>query len=150
VVFALGAERYALGLHEVERIVRAAEVTPLPRAPAVVLGVIEVEGQVLPVFNLRRRFGFPERPIDPDDYFLIAHTASRTVVLVIDAPHGVLERAPDRTIAAAGLTRGIEQIRGVIRLDDGLVLIHDLEALLSAAESRALAQALDADAVHGG
>ena len=55
VLFALDAGRYALPLESVERIVRAAEITPLPNTPAVVLGALDIAGDILPVFSLRRR-----------------------------------------------------------------------------------------------
>jgi purine-binding chemotaxis protein CheW len=150
VVFYLDTERYALPLAAVDRIVRAARVTPLPSAPGIVLGAIDVEGRVLPVFNIRRRFGLPERTIDPADHFLIARTARRTVVLVIDAPQGVLERPATGMIDAADIAPNIEHIQGVLRLDDGLVLIHDLEHFLSPDEARALDEALNQQASHAG
>jgi purine-binding chemotaxis protein CheW len=149
VVFSLDTGRYALPLAAVERIVRAVEVTRLPSAPPIVLGAIDVQGRVLPVFNLRRRFGLPERDIDPADQFVIARSASRTVVLVVDAAQGVLQSQLSDTTSAATLATGLEHIRGVIRLPDGLVLIEDLDLFLSAAESRALDAALEPGSPHG-
>jgi purine-binding chemotaxis protein CheW len=148
VVFGLDSGRYALPLAVVERIVRAAYVTPLPLAPPVVLGVIDVEGHVRPVFNLRRKFRLPERTVDPADQFLIARTAQRTVVLVIDAAHGVLERPAAAMIDAAHIAPTLGHIRGVIPLEDGLVLIHDLEVFLSPDEALALDEAMNQDAPH--
>ncbi len=81
IVFRLD-ERYALPLSVVERVVRAVEVTPLPRAPVIVLGAIDVHGRVLPVLNVRRRFRMPDLAISPADWFLLAHTARHTVALV--------------------------------------------------------------------
>jgi purine-binding chemotaxis protein CheW len=138
VVFSLDAGRYALPLDSVERIVRAVHVTSLPNAPAIVLGAIDVAGRVLPVFNVRQRFGLPERDIDLADQFLIARTIARTVVLVVDAVSGVFEYPAAAVVAAASLTRGLAHIRGVMPIADDLVLIHDLEAFLSADESEAL------------
>lgn len=148
VVFGLDAGRYALPLVVVDRIVRAVHVTPLPLAPRAVLGAIDVEGHVLPVFNLRHKFRLPERAIDPADYFLIARTAQRTVVLVIDAAHGVLEHPAAAVIDAAHIAPTLGQVRGVISLEDGLVLIHDLEVFLSPDEARALDRAMSQDNLH--
>ena len=145
VVFTLDERHYALLLAAVERIVRAVEVTPLPNAPAIVLGVIDVEGRVLPVLNIRRRFSLPEREIRPVDQFLIAQTASRTVVLVVDEAQGVIERAQAEIIGSARIVPGLEQFQGVARLDDGLVLIHDLEKFLSLDEACALDKAMNQD-----
>jgi purine-binding chemotaxis protein CheW len=143
VVFGVDAQRYALPLASVERIVRAAEATLLPGAPAIMLGAINVAGRVLPVLNLRRRFGLPEREIDPADQFLIAHTTRRTVVLVVDEALGMVECPATEIIRPAQIVPGLEQLQGVVRLDDGLVLIQDLEKFLSLDEARALDEAMN-------
>jgi purine-binding chemotaxis protein CheW len=148
-VFSLDAGRYALPLAAVERIVRAVEVTRLPAAPPIVLGAIDVQGRVLPVFNVRRRFGLPQRDIDPGDQFVIARSANRTVVLVVDTAQGVLQSPLSDTTSAASIATGLEHIRGVIRLPDGLVLIQDLDLFLTAAESRALDEAIERGTPHG-
>jgi purine-binding chemotaxis protein CheW len=148
VVFWLDEGRYALPLAAVERIVRAVHVTPMPRSPDIVLGAIDVEGRVLPVFNIRRRFGLPERAVAPADHFLIAHTARRTVVLVIDAAQGVFEHAATAVTEATHIARDLEHVRGVMQLDDGLVLIHDLEHFLSPEEARVLDEAMRQQASH--
>lgn len=142
VVFRLDAQRYALPLAAVERIVRAVEVTPLPNAPSIVLGVIDVEGHVLPVLNIRQRFLLPERNPGPDDQFLITQTGRRMVALVVDETEGVIERPESAVVDAAQIVPGLEQFQGVFRLDDGLVLIYDLEKFLSLDEARVLDQAM--------
>lgn len=145
VVFCLDEQRYALPLASVERAVRAVEVTALPNAPPIVLGVIDVEGRVLPVLNIRRRFRLPEREIRPVDQFLIAQTAPRTVALVVDEAKEVIERAQSTVISSTRIVPGLDHIEGVIKLDDGLVLIHDLERFLSLDEARALDVAMSQD-----
>jgi purine-binding chemotaxis protein CheW len=72
VVFRLDNQRYALPLPTVERIVRAVEVTALPKAPSIVLGIVDVAGRVCPVLNVRQRFGLPDKEIRSADQFLIA------------------------------------------------------------------------------
>lgn len=143
IVFRLDERRYALPLTVVERVVRSAELTPLPQAPAIVLGAINVQGRVLPVLNVRRRFLMPEREINPADWFLLAHTARHTVVLVVDESEGVVERPQAEIVLSTQIVAGLEQFPGVVRLDDGLVLIHDLERFLSLDEGRALDEAMD-------
>ena len=142
VVFALDAGRYALPLASVERIVRAAQITPLPQSPSVILGALDIEGRVLPVFSLRQRLGLPDRPIGPDDQFVIARTAQRTVALVIDTAQGIVERPAAHVVDAARLTGPHAHIQGVIPLEDGMLLIQDLEKLLSPEESQQLDAAL--------
>lgn len=149
VVFRLDDQRYGLPLVVVERIVRAVDLTPLPKAPAIVLGAIDVAGQVLPVLNVRRRFRLPERDLDPAHQFLIAQTGRRTVVLVIDEAQGVIEVPGVDIVDATEISPGLEQISGAVRLSDGLVLIHDLEKFLSLDEECALDQAMDEETLHG-
>lgn len=142
-VFRLGEQCYALPLARVERIVRAVEVTPLPGAPPLVLGVIDVGGSLLPVFNLRRRFLLPEREVHPGDQFLIASTALRRIALVIDGAWGVVAFQEPEITGSTHILPGLELIQGVVRLGDGLVLIHDLEQFLSLEDALALGVALD-------
>jgi purine-binding chemotaxis protein CheW len=143
VVFRLDERRYALPLAVVERVVRAVDVTPVPKAPPIVLGAIDVHGRVLPVLDIRRRFRMHEREIDPADWFLLAHTARRTVVLVVDESEGVVVRPQAEIVRSAQIVPGLEAFPGVLRLDDGLVLIHDLETFLSLDEEGALDEAMD-------
>jgi len=143
VVFRLGEQRYALPLGTVQRIVRAVEVTPLPGAPALVLGMINVAGCVLPVLSLRQRFLLPERNIGPAHQFVLAQMAQRVVALVIDEAQGVIEREPSAVVGSDRIVPGLEQFHGVVKLDDGLVLIHDLQTFLSVGEARTLDEAMD-------
>jgi purine-binding chemotaxis protein CheW len=149
VVFELDERRYGLRLAAVERVLHAVDVTPLPQTPDVVWGVIDIEGQIVPVLSLRKRFGLPERPIGVSDQFVLARTARRTVALVVDVARGVIERSAAEVIESDKILPDLKQIEGVIRLDDGMALIHDLDRFLSLDEERALAQAMTSQANHG-
>ena len=142
VVFTLDEQRYALHLPAVERIVRVVEVTPLPKAPEIVLGVVNVQGQITPVINIRKRFRLPEREMNLSDQLIIAHTSRRTVALVADAVSGVIERSEQEVIAAEKVLPGIEYVEGVVKLEDGMILIHDLNKFLSLEEEQALDNAM--------
>ena len=143
VVFRLDGQRYALPLGAVDRIVHAVEVTPLPGAPAIVLGAIDAAGCVLPVLCMRRRLGLPERDISPADQFLIARTKRRAVALMIDEAQGVSRCEPSAVVGSDRIVPGFEHFEGVVRLDDGLLLIHDLEKFLSLDEARTLDEAME-------
>lgn len=146
VSFALEGQRYALPLHSVSRIVHAAEVTPLPLAPEVVAGALDVGGRILPVYHLRRRLRLPDRPVGIDDQFVIANTARRQVALMVDRALGLIDAQPVED--AAELSPKLRHLRGVISLPDGLVLIQDLENFLSPEEDQALDSALRAAEVR--
>jgi purine-binding chemotaxis protein CheW len=143
VVFVLGEQRYGLPLHAVERVVRMVDLTPLPRAPDVVLGVINVQGRVIPVVNLRRRFHLPQRDISLSDQLVIARTPRRSLALIVDAASGVLEYSANEAVRARDIVPGIEHVEGVVKLPDGLVLIHDLDSFLSLEEETALDRAIE-------
>jgi purine-binding chemotaxis protein CheW len=142
VLFALDEQRYALALASVQRAVRVDNVTPLPKAPPSVLGILNVKGDVVPVYDLRRRFHLPEREIEIADQLIIATTSRQTVALLVDSVSGVFEVAEEEIASANKILPEIEYVHGVVKLSDGLVLIHDLEQFLSADEERILDEAL--------
>ncbi|MDP2240847.1 MAG: chemotaxis protein CheW [Burkholderiales bacterium] len=145
VVFSLDGQRYALALAAVERVVRAIEITPLPKAPDIVLGIVNVQGRVIPLINVRRRFRLPEREMALTDQIVIAHTARRPVALVVDAVAGVLEYPEREAVAAQDILPGAGYVEGVVKLKDGLILIHDLDRFLSLDEEASLDRALEVD-----
>ena len=142
VVFTLDDRRYALPLHIVDRAVRAVEATPLPKAPDIVMGVIDVQGEVIPVLNVRKRFGLPGRDIDVDDQFIIARTSTRTVALMVDTVVGVVEQSEQEVVAADKIVAGLAYIDGVAKDDEGLALIYNLEKFLSLEDEEALSGAV--------
>lgn len=141
-VFCLDDLRVALPLACVERVVRAAYLTPLPDAPEIVLGVVNIQGLVIPAVNMRRRFRLPEREIGVSDQLLIAYTGRRAVALVADAVSGIFEYAEPDIVRAETILPGLEYIDGVVKLDDGLILIHHLDRFLSLEEATSLDRAM--------
>jgi len=142
IVFALDDRRYALPLPAANRVVRMVSITPLPKAPDIVLGVVNIQGRVIPVINMRRRFHLPEREITLTDRLVVAHTARRPVALVADAVLDVITYPAQELIAAEHIAPGVEYVEGVIKLEDGLILIHDLDKFLSLEEENSLDRAL--------
>ena len=96
VVFRLDAQRFALYLSNVERIVRIVEINPLPKAPEYILGTINFQGKFIPVVNIRKLFLLPERDIDLNDQLIIANTSMRTVALWVDSVSDVVERTMEQ------------------------------------------------------
>lgn len=143
IVFSLDRQRYALPLHAVDRVVRMVAITTLPKAPDIVLGVVNVQGRVIPVINMRRRFRLPEREIALTDQLVVAHTALRPVALVADAVLDVIAYPAQSLIVAEDVLPNIEYVEGVVKLADGLILIHDLDKFLSLEEENFLAHALE-------
>jgi purine-binding chemotaxis protein CheW len=129
-------------LSAVHRVVYAVETTPLPSAPEIVLGVINAEGRIVPVINIRKRFELPDKQIGPDDHVIIALTARRSVALVTDSVSGVAEIPPDTLVDSSSILPYVPYVKGIAKLPDGMVIIHDLESFLSLEEDRALDDAM--------
>ena len=144
-VFTLDEPRYALYLSAVERVVRAVEITQLPKAPQFVLGVINVQGQIIPVVDIRQRLHLPARDLNPDNQFIIAHTSRRRVALVVDSVAGTRQLADRELVNAEQVMPGAEYIHGVAKLEDRLVIICDLDQFLSFDEERVLDATLAGD-----
>ncbi len=89
VVFRLEEQRYALHLSQVERVVSMVAVSPLPQTPAVVVGVINYRGSVVPVLDLRPRFGFPHREVGLTDHLLLGRTSRLGAAASVLAPEDI-------------------------------------------------------------
>jgi purine-binding chemotaxis protein CheW len=142
VVFNLDDQRYALLLPCVEQAIRMVEITPLPKAPHIVIGLVNVHGEVIPVLNIRKRFRLPEREADPGGQLIIARTARRLVALAVDTVNDVVDVPQEKMIAPEAILPQLEHVAGVIKLDDGMVFIHDLDSFLSLEEEQALETAI--------
>lgn len=142
VIFTLDENRFALKLAAVERVVRVVEITPLPKAPDIVLGIIDVQGGIIPVIDVRKRFRFPERETQLNDQLVIARTAKRTVALLADDVTGVMACPKERIVEAGKVVSGMEFVEGIVKIDAGMILIHDLDTFLSLDEENMLDDAL--------
>lgn len=137
-IFNLDEQRFALHFSAVERVIRAVEVTPLPKAPEIVPGVVNIQGRIIPVVNIRKRFRLPEREMDLSDQFIIAHTSRRAVALVVDAVSSVIERSEQEVIAVEKILPEMEYVKAVVKLKDGIILILNLEKFLFFEEEKML------------
>lgn len=142
VVWTFDTQCYALPLEAVERVVRAVEIVPLPAAPAIVSGVVNVQGRIVPVVDIRRRFGLLPRETALGDKIVIARTARRRVAFFIDTVSGIAECAEEDVVAADRIVPGLEHVAGVAKLNDGVILIQDMERFLSLDEESALEKAM--------
>jgi purine-binding chemotaxis protein CheW len=143
-LFEIDDQRFALRAEAVVEVVRAVEITPLAGAPGVVLGIIDLRGQIVPVFDLRKRFGRAQREVDPADHFIIARAARRTVALHVDHARDLIDVDASAIAPLANTVHAAPHVAGVATLADGLAVIQDLDAFLSAVEADSLDAALSA------
>jgi len=142
VVFTIDEQFYALPLPAVVKVIHAVEIRHLPEAPEIITGIINVKGRIIPVADIRKRFGLPAHEIDPDDRLIIADTGKRQVAILVDTVTGIRDLAPRQMAVTKETLPFAEHLRGVAKIDDELILIYDLEQFLSLDEEKELEQAL--------
>lgn len=143
VVFRTANQSFALHLAAVERVLPMVAVSPLPGGPEIVLGAINLHGRVVPVLDLRRRLGLPECQYGLEAHVLAARARQRVVALPVDEVTGVHRVVADAVTAPDQVAPGLALVNGVAPLEDGILVIHDLDAFLSSEEEVALARALE-------
>ena len=142
-VFVLDERHIALPLTAVDRVLRAVEMTPLPEAPDVALGVINVQGRIVPVLSIRRQFGLPDRELQLSDRLIIAHTSRGQVALLVDDVTGVIAPQDAAVTAAEDILTGLSNLDGVVKSPEQLILVHDLDRILSPEEESVLSSAVE-------
>jgi purine-binding chemotaxis protein CheW len=147
VLFTLDSLRLALPLDAVERVVPVVAVTPLPGSPPMVSGAFNLAGSVVPVLNLRPRFRLPEGRRSLSDQLLVVRSRGRLLALIVDEVQEVVEFGAPDMVLREEIPEGANAIQGVIRLDDGLLLVSDPERFLEVHDDemldRALAKSVD-------
>lgn len=150
-VFEVAGYQYAAPTALLWEVTRAVAITRLPMAPAVIDGVINVRGEIVPVIDVRQRCGLAIRPLTPDQHFVIIRAGTRWVALRVDRALDLVTVDDGAIEAVTQSTPGTEYVSGIAKLPDGLLVIHDLERFLSLDESRqldgALAHATQSDAL---
>ncbi len=141
-MFAVGPVRLGLALDAVDRVVLACEVTPLPGAPAPVLGAINLHGEIIPVLDVRLRLRLPSRAVLADDQFLMVRAGGRRYALPVDEVDGVGEFAMDQVELSPEMLDGLSQLAGAVRLPDGLLIVENPAQFLDTDSLRVLDHAL--------
>jgi len=131
--FQLDREEYGLDVRLVETIIRAGEVTPVPRAPAFVEGVINLRGRVVPVIDLKKKLGLGSVERSRRSRVVVVRVRERLIGLLVDAASQVLKVPVSRIEPAPEVvSREVDYIRGVAKMESGLIILVDLEKALAA------------------
>ena len=143
VVFELGAELYGVEIARVHEIIRLQTVTRVPRAPAFVEGVINLRGKVIPVVDLRRRFGLPSAEHTRSTRIVVVEIGDQVVGIVVDGVSEVLRVNTATVEPPSPVVAGIdsEYLHGIAKLPERLVILLDLDRVLAREERSALAAA---------
>ena len=143
VVCELADEHYGLDIAKVFEIIRHQPITPVPRAPSFVKGVINLRGRIIPVVDLRDRFGMPEAEPTKETRIVVAESSSTRVGLIVDGVSEVLllRTESDETTPEVAAGADAEYLRGIAKLGDRLVLLLELDGLFGLEDQAALAGA---------
>jgi len=143
IVFTLEDIRCGLALDAVERVVRVVEITSLPGELPMLLGVINVQGEVVPVLDICQRFGLALRPIQLSDQLIITRVGVRTLALKVADVCEVRDYRKSELTSAAAIYPHLSFITGVVKASDGLIIIQDLNQLLSVEESNIISELVE-------
>lgn len=134
VTFRLDAEKYGIDVMRVREVLRNTEIAPVPGAPGFVLGIINLRGNVVTVIDTRKRFGLAPKGIDESSRIVILEAGDEVVGMMVDSVAEVVDlRASSiETAPNVGNDESAKFIQGVSNLGDGLLILVDLNKLLSA------------------
>lgn len=130
----------------VGEIVRAVAITALPGAPPIIEGTINLRGRIVPVVDLRFRFGMPASTLAPEQYLVALSVGDRVIAIRVDDVLDVADVAQDSLSTSFALSPALTGLAGVAATPEGLVVLHDIASFLTQAEADALDQLSPADA----
>ncbi len=145
VSFNIGEEEFGVDILKVQEINRMVEVTRVPNAPSFVEGVINLRGKVIPIIDLRMRLGLEQREKDKDTRIIVVELHSKVIGFVVDNVNEVLRINKTITEPPPPMVSGInsEYITSIGKLEDRLLILLDLEKILSTADKDKLTDAVN-------
>lgn len=132
VTFFAGGQSFSLDITHVREIRRWTAVTPLPHAPREVLGVMNLRGSVIPIYDLSARFGLGSTPENPRNVVVVAMIDNQTVGLLVEAVSEILsvQRSQIQDTPDVRSDSARQSITGVIPIDEGMTRVIDLAAVI--------------------
>ena len=142
VVFDLADEGYGVDISAVREIIRLQEITQVPRTPEFVEGVINLRGKVIPVIDLRKRFGLTVEAESQDNRIVVVDIGEQHIGVIVDAVKEVLRIPTDSVEPPASVitTADSDYLLGIAKLDSQLIILLDLRMVLSEDEEGALSE----------
>ena len=133
VTFKLDNETYGIRVMQVQEVLRVSEIAPVPGAPEYVMGIINLRGNVVTVINTRSRFGLPLNENDDSTRIVILESENNVVGILVDSVAEVVDLKRDQveTSPNVGNDESSKYIEGVATLDSELLILIDINKLLS-------------------
>ena len=138
--FSIGEEEYGLELLRVKEVIRIREITWLPKAPSFVKGIINLRGDVIPIIDLRDKFGLEAKESTAMTRVIVVEVEGRMIGMVVDAASQVVRIPADQIDPPPPMLGGFSQefITGVGKLEDKLIILLNTDAILTMEEMSAL------------
>ncbi|HEY8464778.1 MAG TPA: chemotaxis protein CheW [Bacillota bacterium] len=143
VIFKLADEEYGVDILQAKEIEKLdQEITRVPKSPAFVEGVINLRGEIVPIVDLRKRFGLEVRPICPDTRVIIVEVNDSQIGMVVDQVSEVIRINVSDILPAPEITKTVDSyfINGVAQINERLIVLLNLERTLSADEAKELSE----------
>ncbi|MZP29906.1 chemotaxis protein CheW [Heliobacterium undosum] len=140
VVFRLGTEEYGVPITQVQEINRLLTPTKIPQAPSFVEGIINLRGKIIPIIDLKKRFGLAQEEHTANTRIIVVNVERHTVGIIVDAVTEVL-RMPQSAIEPPPpmiSTISSDYLKGVGKVDERLLILLDLDKILTEREKAEL------------
>ena len=136
VVFDLNSELFGVNIAVVESIIKMQPITQMPHAPSFVEGVTNLRGKVLPVINLRIRFGLAPQQTDKNSRIIVVSVDGTEMGMIVDGVSEVLTLHEEAVEATPAITTTVDStfITGIAKVDQRLVILLNLEKILTVQE----------------
>jgi purine-binding chemotaxis protein CheW len=133
VSFRLANEEYGVDIMRAQEIIMPGQITRVPEVPDYICGLINLRGHVIPIVDLRKRFGLNAKPNDEHTRIIVVNVASKTIGIVVDAVTEVLRINAGQIEPPPSSVSGIDHdyIRGLVKLEDKLLILLNIERILS-------------------
>ncbi len=139
VSFHLAQEEYGIEITKIQEIILMGEITRIPQTPDYVKGLINLRSTVIPIVDLRLRFGLSQQEPTDQTRIMVVNVAGKTIGLIVDAVSEVLRISQDQIVppppTVAGLGR--EYLTGLVKLDDRLLILLDIDNILGEEQTAA-------------
>ena len=144
VSFRLGNETYGIEITKIREIILVGEITQIPETPHYIKGLINLRSSVIPVIDLRARFSLPEGELGEESRIMVLNVAGRTIGIVVDSVNEVLRVSQSQVSPAPPTVAslGNHYMTGLVRLDEQLLILLDVDRLFGEEETAALESAV--------